>query len=62
MIAPEPPPWPVFILAQSVAGADVPSQRFAPVAAIETNLIVSMHGSSHRHCGSEKLVWFERLP
>ena len=37
MIAPQTPPLPVFIPIQAVAGADVPSQRLPPVAAIETN-------------------------
>jgi hypothetical protein len=61
MIAPQPPPPQVFIAAQAVAGADVPSQRLPPVATIETNHIVPMDGSSHRHGRSENLVWFWRL-
>jgi len=48
MIALEPPPLPIFISAQAMPSADVPSQRLAPVAAIETSHIVPMHGSSHR--------------
>ena len=32
MIAPQPPPLPVFISVQTVLGADVPSQRLAPPA------------------------------
>jgi hypothetical protein len=40
MIAPQTPPLPVLIPVQAVAGTDVPSQRLAPVAAIETDHIV----------------------
>jgi hypothetical protein len=61
MIAPQTPPLPVFIPAQAVAGADVPSQRLAPVAAIETSHIVPMDGSSHRDSRSENLLWLRRL-
>ena len=61
MIAPQPPPPQVFIAAQAVAGADMPSQRLSPVAAIETNHIVPMHGSSHRHSRSQNLFWLGRL-
>jgi hypothetical protein len=61
MIAPQPPPLPVFISAQTVLGADMPSQRLRPVAAIETNHKVPVDGPSHRHSGSENLGWFGRL-
>jgi hypothetical protein len=61
MTAPQTPPLPVFIPGQTVPGADVPSQRLAPVAAIETSHIVAVDGPSHRHSGSENLVWFGRL-
>ena len=61
MTAPQPPPLPVFIPVQAVAGADVPSQRLRSVAAIETSHIVPMHGSSHRDSRRENLVWLGRL-
>jgi hypothetical protein len=58
MIAAQPPPLPVFISAQTVPGADMPSQRLPPVAAIEANYIVPVHGTTHRHSGNENLRWF----
>ena len=61
MIAPQPPPLPVFIPAQAMPGRDVPSQRLAPVATIETSHIVPVDGPSNRHSGSENLNWFGRL-
>jgi hypothetical protein len=61
MVAPQPPPLPVFFPAQAVAGADVPSQSLAPVAAIETSHMVAVDGPSHRHSGGENLVRFGRL-
>jgi hypothetical protein len=61
MITPQPPPLPVFIPVQAVAGADVPSQRLPSVAAIETSHIVPMHGSSHRDSRSPNLLWLRRL-
>jgi hypothetical protein len=56
MTAPQPPPLAVFIPGQTVPGADVPSQRLAPVAAIETSHIVPMHGSSHRDSGNQNFL------
>ena len=47
MTAPQPPPLPVFIPVQAVAGADMPSQRLPPVATIETNHVVPVDGPSH---------------
>jgi hypothetical protein len=61
MIAPKSPSLPIFISAQTVPGGDMPSQRLPPVAAIETNHIVPVDGTAHRHGGSENLVWFGRL-
>jgi hypothetical protein len=62
MVTPQPPPLPIFISAQTMPGADMPSQRLSPVAAIETNHIVPVHGTTHRHGGSENLVGLGRLP
>ena len=62
MTAPQPPPLPVFIPVQAVAGADMPSQRLPPVATIETNHVVPVDRPSHRHSGNENLVWFRWLP
>ena len=61
MTAPQSPPLAVFIAAQTVPGADMPSQRLPAIAAIETNHIVSMDGPSHRYSGSENLIWLGRL-
>jgi hypothetical protein len=61
MIAPQPPPQKVFIAVQAMPGRDVPSQRLPPVAAIKTSHMVPVDGPSHRHSGSENLVWFGRL-
>jgi len=61
MIAPQPPPPQVFIAAQAVPGADVPPQRLPPVATIETNHIVPMHGSSHRDSRSPNIFRLNRL-
>jgi hypothetical protein len=61
MIAPQPPTLAVFISAQAMPGADMPSQRLPPVAAIEANHVVPVNGPSRRDSGSENLVWFGRL-
>ena len=47
MTAPQSPPLAVFIAAQTVPGADMPSQRLPPVATIETNHVVPVDGPSH---------------
>jgi hypothetical protein len=49
MIAPQSPTLQVFILAQAMSGADVLSQRLAPIATIEAYHVVLMNGSPHRH-------------
>jgi hypothetical protein len=49
MIAPQSPSAQVFIPIESVLGADVPSERFAPIATIEAHHVVLMNGSPHRH-------------
>ena len=61
MVGPQTPPLPVLIPVQAVAGTDVPSQRLAPVAAIETDHIVPVHGTTHGYSGSKNLVWLGRL-
>jgi hypothetical protein len=61
MIIAQSPPLPIFISAQTMPGADMSSQRFAPVAAIQTNHIVPMDGPSHRHRRNESLDWLGRL-
>lgn len=62
MITPQPPPLPIFISAQTMPGADMSSQRFAPVAAIETNHIVPVDGPTHRYSGSVNLIRLGWLP
>jgi hypothetical protein len=49
MIAPQSPTPQVFIPIQAMSGADVPSQRPAPIAAIEAHHVVLMNRSPHRH-------------
>jgi hypothetical protein len=45
MVPPQSPPLPVFIPVQAVSGADVPSQRLLPVAAIEPNHMAPVYGT-----------------
>ena len=61
MIAPQPPPLPVFLMAQTVPGADMSSQRLSPVAAIKANHIVPVHGTTHRYSRRENFLRFGRL-
>jgi hypothetical protein len=57
MIAPQPPPSPIFISVQAVTDANVTAERLAAVAAIQTNHIVMAYrlpyrdGRSQRHLG-----------
>jgi hypothetical protein len=53
MIAPQSPTLQVFVPIETVPRADVPSQRLAPIAAIQANHVILMNGSSHRHSGNE---------
>ena len=53
MIAAQTPPPPIFISIQTVADAEVPSQRLAAVAAIETNHIVMAYRLPDRHSRSQ---------
>jgi len=57
MIVPQSPTLPVFIPAQAVLSANMPAQRFSPVATIQANHIVLLYGTSHGHSGSTKLFW-----
>ena len=61
MIAPQPPAPHVFIPIEPVARADVPSQRLAPVAAIQANDIIVVHGSPHGHGGNQNFVCLNGL-
>ena len=36
--------------------AYVPSQRLAPIAAIQANHVILMNGSSHRHRGNQNFL------
>ena len=62
MIAAQPPPLAVLIWAQTVPGADMPSQRLSAVAAIETDQIFPVHGTTHGYSGNENLSWSGWLP
>ena len=64
MIAAQPPPLAVLIWAQTVPGADMSSQRLSAVAAIETDHIVPVHGTTHGYSGSQNffgLTWPSKL-
>jgi len=60
MVAPQPPSVQVLIPAQSMPRADVPSQRLAPVAAIEADHIIMMNGSPHRYSRDTNFVGLNR--
>jgi hypothetical protein len=62
MIAPQPPPPPVFISVQAVPDSEVPSQSLAAVAAIETNHIVMAYRLPYRDGRSQNLCWLNLLP
>ena len=57
MIVPQPPTLQVFIPTQIVPCANVPAERFPPVATIQANHIILVYGTSHRHKGRTKLLW-----
>ena len=61
MIAPQPPPPPVFISVQAVPDSEVPSQSLAAVAAIETNHIVMAYRLPDRHSRRQNLCWLNLL-
>jgi hypothetical protein len=56
MIAPQSPTLQVFIPPQAMSGADVPSQRLAPIATIEAHHVILMNGSPYRHCGYQNFL------
>jgi hypothetical protein len=58
MIASQSPTLQVFLPVEPVSRADVPSQRFSSVAAVQANHIVPLHGSPHRY--SRDKNFFER--
>jgi len=62
MIFPQSPTLPVFIPTQAVLSANMPAQRFSPVATIQANHIVLLYGTSHGHGRSTKLFWMICLP
>ena len=55
MIAPQPPPPPVFISVQAVADSEVPSQSLSTIAAIETNHVEMAHRLPDRHSRIQNL-------
>ena len=61
MIVPQPPTLQVFIPTQIVPCANVPAERFPPVATIQANHIILVYGTSHGHSGSTNLFWMIRL-
>jgi hypothetical protein len=61
MIAPQSPTLPVFIPAQAMPRADVPSKRLAPIAAIQAHHVILMNGSPHRHGGNQNFLCLNGL-
>jgi len=61
MIAPQPPPPPVFISVQTVADAEVPSQSLATITAVKTHHIVMADRLPNRHSRSQNLCWLNWL-
>jgi hypothetical protein len=49
MIAPQSPALQVLLPAQAMSRADVPSQRLAPVPAIQAHHVILTNGSPHRY-------------
>jgi hypothetical protein len=62
MIAPQPPPPPVFISVQAVADSEVPSQSLSTIAAIETDHVVVADRLPDRDSRSQNLCWLNLLP
>jgi hypothetical protein len=56
MIAVEPPSPPIFISAQAVADADVPSKRLTSITAVKAHHIVMAYRLSHGHSGHPYLL------
>jgi len=61
MIAPQSPTLQVFIPIEPVPRADVPSQRLAPIAAIQANDVILMNGSPYRHSGNKNFLGLNGL-
>jgi hypothetical protein len=61
MIAPQSPTLPVFIPAQAMTRADVPSERLAPIAAIQAHHVILMNGSPYRHGGNQNFLCLNGL-
>ncbi len=56
MIVPLSPTLQIFIPAQALPRADVPSQGLAPIAAIQAHHVVLMNGSPHRYGGNQNFL------
>jgi hypothetical protein len=56
MVAPQSPSAQVFVPIEPVPSADVASERFSPVAAIQANHVILMNGSPYRHGGNQNLL------
>ena len=61
MIVPQSPTLQVFIPIDPVPRADVPSQRLAPIAAIQAHHKVLMNGSPHRYSGNQNFLGLDGL-
>ena len=61
MLAPQCPTLQVFIPAQAMQRADVPSQCLAPIAAIQAHHVILMNGSPHRYCGNQNFLGLNGL-
>src|SRR5258708_20284134 len=61
MIAPQSPTLQVFVPVEPVLGADVASERLAPIAAIQAHHVVLMNGSPYRHGGNQNFLCLNGL-
>ena len=61
MIAPQSPTLQVFIPAQAMPRADMPSQYLSPIATIQAHHVVLMNGSPYRHSGNKNFLGLNGL-
>src|SRR5260370_31261142 len=61
MIAPQSPTLQVFVPVQAMPRADVPSERLAPIAAIQAHHVILMNGSPYRHGGNQNFLCLNGL-
>ena len=62
MIIPQAPTPQVFVPAQAMLNADMPSQHFPPVAAIKANHILVAHRLPYRYSRCQNFLGLSGLP